>query len=330
MTTTKIKLLFNRSENATFLIPGHNRRPIVKLMRKYFDLEEYDPAQQYDIKSSILMTPVMNQDLWWQEPYNRGLKLIIDNMWELPSMVPQFWVPADDPRILIHKPVPDRALVLQAPDFFWHLTSGVQQELEYHLYLPQRQQQFKALIPINRVKAHRTQLINQLGKNLDECMWSYGEQGQTLPNDLSITDLSWQSYINTKWYDQCCFSVVAESTYGNPVDNYPPFVTEKTWKPISMQHPFMVVGEPGTLQYLHQLGFETFENLWDETYDHITDVDQRIEQVVNNVVQYTKAPLDKITLQKIQHHYDRFFNQTLIEQRMIQQVIEPIIEYASK
>jgi hypothetical protein len=330
MTSTKIKLLFNRSENATFLIPGHNKRPIVKLMRKYFDLEEYDSTQQYDIKSSVLMTPLINKNLWWQKPYDQGFKLIIDNMWELPSMITQYWIPDTDQRTFAHKPIPPRAIVLQSPDFFWYLTSGVQQELEYHLYLPQRQQQFKALIPINQVRAHRTQLINQLGKNLDECMWSYAGQGQTLPNDLSITDHNWQSYINTKWYDQCCFSVVAETVCNDNTDNYPPFITEKTWKAISMQHPFMIVGQTGTLQYLHQLGFETFENLWDETYDHTSDVDQRIAQVVNNVVQYTKAPLDKITLQKIQHNYDRFFNQTLIEQRMIQQVIEPIIEYASK
>lgn len=327
MTTTKIKLLFNRSESPEFLIPGHYLRPMVRLMRKYFDLVEYDPAQQYDIKNSILMVPMVNENLWWQEPYNRGFKMIIDNMWELPSAVPQFWIPVDDPRILAHKPVPERALVLQVPDFFWHRISGLQQELGLDQYIPQRQQQFKALIPMYRIKPHRTQLINQLGKNLDECMWSYVEKGQILPGNIPIVQVHDS---DPNWYDQCCFSVVAESTYDKINIDYPPFVTEKIWKPVGMQHPFMVVGEPGTLQYLHDLGFETFENLWDESYDHNPDVNQRIAQVVNNLSQYTKAPLDKITLQKIQHNHNRFFNQELINQRMVQQIIEPIIEYASK
>ena len=327
MTTTKIKLIVNRTEDAGFVIPGHNKRPIVKLMRKYFDFEEYDSTRQYDIKSSALMIPMTNQDLWWQKPYDQGFKLIIDNMWELPSMVNHYWIPSTDPRTLAHKPIPSRAIVLQSPDFFWHLTSGLQQESGLDRYIPQRQQQFKALIPMNRVKAHRTLLIDQLGKNLDECMWSYVKNGQQLPGNISFMQVHES---DPDWYDKCCFSVVAESTYNKIDVDYPPFVTEKTWKPVGMQHPFMIVGEPGTLQYLHQLGFETFENLWDETYDYSTDVNQRIAQVVSNVVQYTKAPLDRITLQKIQHNHNRFFDQELIDQRMIEQIINPIIEYVSK
>jgi hypothetical protein len=211
------------------------------------------------------------------------------------------------------------------PDFFWHFTNGVQLESELHQYIPQRQYKFKALIPMNRVKNHRTYLIHKLGQELDQCMWSYVGKGRTLPgNDLD------PDYSDPDWYDQCCFSVVTESTCKKIDVDYYPFVTEKTWKPVGMQHPFMTVGEPGTLQYLHQLGFETFDNLWDETYDQNTNADQRIAQVIDNIIQYTKAPLDKITLQKIQHNHDRFFNRELIDQRMVQQVVEPIIEYASK
>ena len=80
---------------------------------------------------------------------------------------------------------------------------------------------------------------------------------------------------------------------------------------------------------MHRLGFETFENIWDESYDQMQDIKQRVAQVVANVVQYTKEPLDQITLQKIQHNHARFYDQTAITQAVVKHIINPIYEYVS-
>jgi len=99
---------------------------------------------------------------------------------------------------------------------------------------------------------------------------------------------------------------------------------------VAMQHPFVVLGEPGTLQHLHSLGFETFENLWSEDYDTTQSTKLRIAQIVENVVQYNMAPLYKLTLQKLKHNRNHFFNSEIIHQFVIDEIINPILEYVSK
>lgn len=48
-------------------------------------------------------------------------------------------------------------------------------------------------------------------------------------------------------------------------------LTEKTFKPIVLQMPFIMTGAAYNLAYLRQYGFMTFGSLWDESYDHIED-----------------------------------------------------------
>jgi len=50
------------------------------------------------------------------------------------------------------------------------------------------------------------------------------------------------------------------------------FVTEKTFRPVSHLRPFLINGDKFTLRHLKSLGFKTFNNWWDESYDEcITD-----------------------------------------------------------
>jgi hypothetical protein len=45
------------------------------------------------------------------------------------------------------------------------------------------------------------------------------------------------------------------------------FLSEKIFKPISFFQPFVVIGRPGTLKLLKDLGYKTFSDYWDESYD---------------------------------------------------------------
>lgn len=47
------------------------------------------------------------------------------------------------------------------------------------------------------------------------------------------------------------------------------FPTEKTIRPMVGNRPFVVYGPVGYLNNLQKLGFRTFENLWDESYDRL-------------------------------------------------------------
>ena len=56
-------------------------------------------------------------------------------------------------------------------------------------------------------------------------------------------------------------------------------LTEKTFKPICLRMPFIIVGTQGSLRYLRSYGFKTFGDLWDESYDDEINDDQRIEKI---------------------------------------------------
>jgi len=86
-----------------------------------------------------------------------------------------------------------------------------------------------------------------------------------LANDVSHDD-----------FHQTFVSLVTESLSDSNVL----FLSEKIWKPIYMGHPFIVLGNPGTLKYLKKLGFQTYDRWWDETYDDEEDLEKRIDKIV--------------------------------------------------
>jgi hypothetical protein len=67
-------------------------------------------------------------------------------------------------------------------------------------------------------------------------------------------------------------------------------VTEKTFKPIVMKQPFLVFAGPGTLQYLKNYGFRTFDCVWDESYDLEQDHDTRLAKIIKIVKDLSAKP----------------------------------------
>jgi hypothetical protein len=58
------------------------------------------------------------------------------------------------------------------------------------------------------------------------------------------------------------------------------FLTEKTFKPIVYQHPFVLIAPPGSLEFLKELGYKTFHPFIDETYDTIVDNNERMKLIL--------------------------------------------------
>jgi hypothetical protein len=52
----------------------------------------------------------------------------------------------------------------------------------------------------------------------------------------------------------------------------------------------IVVGNPGTLALLRELGFQTFPELFDETYDSIEDPVERVRRVMQEVARVLSMP----------------------------------------
>lgn len=87
-------------------------------------------------------------------------------------------------------------------------------------------------------------------------------------------------------YTNSLFSVVPETGFRN---TSLPWVTEKIYKAIINQHPFIIAGDTNTLDLLQRYGFITFENCLPITnYADIEDPEQRLDAIVSNTQYWLK------------------------------------------
>ena len=61
-------------------------------------------------------------------------------------------------------------------------------------------------------------------------------------------------------------------------------VSEKTWKPIGLKMPFILLNQPYALKRLRDIGYRTFHTIWDESYDDICDVEERMKAIVDLII----------------------------------------------
>ena len=91
-------------------------------------------------------------------------------------------------------------------------------------------------------------------------------------------------------------------------------LTEKTFKPICLRMPFMIVGTQGSLAYLQSYGFKTFGHLWDESYDDEIHDDQRLEKIaftlkaMDILSQHEKQRLFDMAQEICEYNYNHFYN----------------------
>lgn len=99
-----------------------------------------------------------------------------------------------------------------------------------------------------------------------------------LKNHLFNNDWG-EIYLKAEPYIDTYFSLVTETVFDYPHS----FRTEKIWKPIVMGHPWIAVANAGYYRDMRKLGFRTFENLIDESFDSIENSQNRIERIADVV-----------------------------------------------
>ena len=100
-------------------------------------------------------------------------------------------------------------------------------------------------------------------------------------------------------------------------------LTEKALRPIACGKPFILMATAGSLQYLRNYGFETFDGLIDESYDLITDSRARLDAVVqemkkiaaldSNAKQLLYTKLHAISQRNRQRFFNGLFDQAIQE-----------------
>lgn len=91
-------------------------------------------------------------------------------------------------------------------------------------------------------------------------------------------------------------------------------LTEKTFKAIALEMPFVLVAPAHSLAYLREYGFKTFSPLIDESYDTIEDPIGRVEAVTHILREIeARSAAAKLELQQqlapiVEYNYDHFYN----------------------
>jgi hypothetical protein len=90
-------------------------------------------------------------------------------------------------------------------------------------------------------------------------------------------------------------------------------LTEKSFKPIALGMPFVIVGTRGSLEYLRSYGFRTFGDIWDESYDSADD-SVRIERIASLLRSLDELPTEAkqdlfdAAQEVIEHNWNHFYN----------------------
>ena len=72
------------------------------------------------------------------------------------------------------------------------------------------------------------------------------------------------------------------------------FITEKTFKAYYYELPVLVVGLPRTYMHLRSLGYTTFPEFWDESFDIEEDDTIRLELIKRQIINYLEKPFEEI------------------------------------
>lgn len=135
--------------------------------------------------------------------------------------------------------------------------------------------------------------INEIIK--DKSPWyaknlSYDKILGTIPYTIENHDHREHYKNNEEFLYQDTFLSIQLETYA--IEKYPYF-TEKTFRIISNRHPFIIHGAKNSLEFLKDMGFKTFNNWWDESYDSLSD-HYRLEAIFYLALEIANWPLDKI------------------------------------
>jgi len=275
--------------------------------RNFFNISYYDSNKTYDKNNTVFVVWWMSaeNDLWPREMKDQGYKIAVDNLWDRRRFREDFyWI--------------EHEYSMRWNESLWWRALG------YADYFPLDKPEYLSLMQLRQRKPARDYIISELNDLLDRMLWSYLAIGKRLPND-TLDEQQGQRYMHPSWYGKTYCTVLVETFLDLPLH-----VSEKSYKPLAYYHPFLSVSAPGTLAFLKEAGFETFDNIFDESYDNMLAFEDRISVIKSNLKNIDiKNGYDKLTLDKMKHTHDLFFNETRVKEEMHHNIVLPLLEYAA-
>jgi hypothetical protein len=192
--------------------------------------------------------------------------------------------------------------------------------------------QYHVLTLNNIVKHHRTAVVNLCEKHKDKCKYTYWERGiSDAPFSNKITQSELQdrpehelmnsayTYISTEtFFDHKEVFDYEHSPYSARLhtdDITYAYITEKTLKSALFKLPMLICGLPGSLKTWKRLGFKSFPEFFDESYDNILDAEERLSKVEEQISKIIKTPTEELhklfysdsVQQKLEFNQRKFF-----------------------
>ena len=278
-----------------------------------FDVVFYDPHTTYNKRDIFLFKANLeyktNYDLSRQLS-QEGFKVVLEQLHDSNKNL-------DYPAV---------SITLRHVDWFWVNEYYVNLMLGYMDYTPSRTYKYKSLMAAFNRNQVRDKIFELFSDELPNMIYGYNKN-PSLPFDNENFNM-WDRYFNPYWYDNTCFTTVLETRVVDAIVDDFLFITEKSYKPFAFKHPFISISQPGAVSHLKDIGFVTYDNLFDETYLNFDNLKERIHNVYTQVKQFVIKPYDSLTLEKIDHNYNLFYNKQRVDQIVNEAIINPIMEYA--
>jgi len=168
----------------------------------------------------------------------------------------------------------------------------------------------------NSIATYRTGFLGGYEDHLTKVFaWYFGDLKLRHPYISPNLDLSWETQQNIQYnnvspyvpweiYRRTHYSVVCETLGAG--DTF--FLTEKSTKALWGKRIFVIFSVPNFLQGLRSLGFRTFGDMFDESYDQETDILERYKKAVQTMKYLSEqdpVELCRQALPILEHNHSR-------------------------
>ncbi len=154
-------------------------------------------------------------------------------------------------------------------------------------------------------KLNENLLVDGLDKILDKIPIKIEDDYKA--EDYQNYDFKGQVVIKNH-YENSFLSLVSETLYKNNTI----YFSEKTFKPISQHHPFILNSSKNSLKKLKNLGYQTFDKWWDESYDECDNFIDRIDMICKILLELKAKSYNELKKIKLEmrdvliHNYNNY------------------------
>ena len=312
----------------------------IRYSGEYYTLHDSD-FTQYDRLYAMIDHRKENIRLWnsteyWEE-FSRRIKILKQKDFQF--IIAQPWESEENlHETQHHKPFLSNTKYCTwsgGVNWFWFLMYEKHKDKKYKFNHSNKKYDFLYLNKQSRT--HRKQLFDALQKQslLDNSLISFLDP----PYNIKLNQAYELPWVNTSNYprygsdqdihepqfNDCAFNLVSETND----NNHDVFITEKLWKPIIAQQIFVVHGNLGYLKKLREMGFRTFDSVFDESYDQESNPNKRIEKIVSlcqHLRTVDKSKIYQETADIRQHNYNLFFNKGALSNSINDEFFKPLFE----